>query len=269
MTNHPNFYDTIKMIKAIFFDVDGTLISFKTHRMPDSTRESLRELQEKGVMTFVATGRHMSEVRNLGSWTPDGFITLNGGICEVGGETVFKQRIDRGDIDSITEFLGRERVCPFIFVGERDMTMNYPDATVDEMLRLVDLTRPSIAPLDEIRRMEVFQMMGFFGPEQEDRIMELLPHCHTTRWTDLFTDIVPKGVDKWTGISRVIERLGIAPDETMAFGDGGNDVDMLRGAGIGVAMGNADSHVKHSADYVTTSVDRNGIRRALEYFKVL
>ena len=61
-------------------------------------------------------------------------------------------------------------------------------------------------------------------------------------------------------------RFGIGIEETMAFGDGGNDVAMLRRAGIGVAMGNANDAVKSQADYVTTSVDEDGVLRALQHF---
>ncbi|MDL2254794.1 HAD hydrolase family protein, partial [Bacteroidales bacterium OttesenSCG-928-J16] len=96
-----------------------------------------------------------------------------------------------------------------------------------------------------------------------------LPGCSTTRWSPLFTDIIPKGGSKWIGIEKVLEHFGIAPDETMAFGDGGNDVEMLRNAGIGVAMQNAEMGVQQAADYVTTSVDDDGIANALRHFRLI
>ena len=65
------------------------------------------------------------------------------------------------------------------------------------------------------------------------------------------------------------EKLGVSKEETMAFGDGGNDIGMLRHAGIGIAMGNAKDDVKASADYVTTSVDEDGIFKALKHFGVI
>lgn len=72
-----------------------------------------------------------------------------------------------------------------------------------------------------------------------------------------------KGNTKQNGINQIISHFGIRLEETMAFGDGGNDISMLRHAGIGVAMGNANDEVKASADYVTTSVDEDGIANAL------
>lgn len=89
------------------------------------------------------------------------------------------------------------------------------------------------------------------------------------RWNPLFADVVPAGVDKAEGIDRLLARFRIGLDETMAFGDGGNDIPMLRHVGTGVAMGNADEAVKAEADYVTTSVDEEGIARALRHFGLI
>ena len=71
------------------------------------------------------------------------------------------------------------------------------------------------------------------------------------------------------GIDEIIRHFGIRLEETMAFGDGGNDVSMLRHAAIGVAMGNAVDEVKEHANYITTSVDEDGIANALKHFSVI
>ena len=70
-------------------------------------------------------------------------------------------------------------------------------------------------------------------------------------------------------MDKFISHFGIKLEETMAFGDGGNDIDMIKHAGIGVAMGNARDEVKAAADYVTTSVDDNGILNALIELNIL
>ena len=99
--------------------------------------------------------------------------------------------------------------------------------------------------------------------------MATMPHCEATRWNPYFADVVPQGSSKAVGIDRVIEHYGIRPDETIAFGDGGNDIAMLRHAGIGVAMDNAEDDVKQAADYVTASVDDDGVRKALLHFGLI
>ena len=67
------------MIKAVFFDIDGTLVSFKTHRVPESTVKAIAALRDRGVRVFVASGRHLLSINNLGDLQFDGYITLNGG----------------------------------------------------------------------------------------------------------------------------------------------------------------------------------------------
>ena len=89
------------------------------------------------------------------------------------------------------------------------------------------------------------------------------------RWHPAFVDVTAKGNTKQNGIDQIIRHFGIKLEETMAFGDGGNDISMLRHAGIGVAMDNANDNVKAVADYVTTSVDEDGIAHALEQFKII
>ena len=66
------------MIKAVFFDIDGTLVSFKTHKLPDSTVRALDLLREKGIKVFIATGRQLQSINNLGTQEFDGYVTLKG-----------------------------------------------------------------------------------------------------------------------------------------------------------------------------------------------
>ena len=90
-----------------------------------------------------------------------------------------------------------------------------------------------------------------------------------TRWMEYFADINPKDISKMRGIERMAERHQFDLNKTMSFGDGGNDISIIRKAGIGVAMGNAVAELKEAADYVTSSVDEDGIRKALEYYHVI
>ena len=82
-------------------------------------------------------------------------------------------------------------------------------------------------------------------------------------------DINMRGNNKQHGIDLVAAHYGIALRDTVAFGDGGNDISMLRHAGTGVAMGNASDAVKQSADYVTDDIDNDGIAKALKHLGLL
>ena len=96
--------------------------------------------------------------------------------------------------------------------------------------------------------------------------MALMPHSHAQRWTQDFVDIVSDTVDKALGMEVMARHFGFGLDETMAVGDGANDLPMLRRAAIGVAMGNAPDEVKRCARFVTSDVDADGLQRALERF---
>ena len=117
--------------------------------------------------------------------------------------------------------------------------------------------------------MPVFQVGPFITTEEEIEFLKCAPHCKAARWHDMFADIIPKDGGKNIGIDKIIEMLGIDITETMAFGDGGNDISMLEHVGIGVAMGNARDEVKAVSDYVTDCVDQDGIYNALKHFKIL
>ena len=72
------------MIKAVFFDIDGTLVSFHTHRVSEATRQAIRQLRTQGIKVFIATGRHLQVINNLGDLEFDGYVTLNGSCCYIG-----------------------------------------------------------------------------------------------------------------------------------------------------------------------------------------
>ena len=261
---------SISMIKAVFFDIDGTLVSFKTHKLPDSTVRALDLLREKGIKVFIATGRQLQSINNLGTQEFDGYVTLNGGYCLAGKDKViYKHNIPSEDIEALIRYQENEEAFPCALVEEDGIYQNYVDDSVRQLYDMLDFPHPPLRPLRGNGGKEVYQLIAFFSPGHEERIMSVLPHCEATRWNPLFTDVIPRGSSKQVGVDKIIEYFGIPLEETMAFGDGGNDIPMLRHVGIGVAMGNAENDVKQVADYVTASVDEDGIEKALRHFGVI
>lgn len=258
------------MIKAIFFDIDGTLASFKTHRISDSTRKSIEMIRNKGIKVFIATGRHLSVINNLDNMEFDGYMTLNGCYCLQGTDKViFKKSIEQTDVNSFIDYLQQKREFPCLFVEEHRISMNYIDEEAEFLVNLLKQDFPQIEELDSYRDKEIFQLTAFFKDYQEEEVMSLLPDCSVMRWYPTFADVITKGVDKGVGIDQFCNYYGFLLEETMAFGDGGNDIEMLQHAGIGVAMGNAKEEVKQAADYVTDSVDEDGVFKALRHFGLI
>ena len=110
----------------------------------------------------------------------------------------------------------------------------------------------------------------YISPEDEDRLLSgLMDNVDSARNTEHLIDLIPSGVGKDSGIREICAYFGFRPEETMAFGDGENDLSMMAQAGISVAMGNADERVRTSADYVTDTSENAGITQALQHFGLI
>ena len=260
------------MTKALFFDVDGTLVSFNTHRIPQSAVDALAEAKRRGAMVFISTGRPMRLINNLDAiqHLVDGYITANGACCSVGGEVIACREIPNPEARALIGAAEREGFSMLV-VGERELTVVNDGADVDRyfrrMLDVSDLGEGTA--LADVLAERIVQLTPIIDEAAERRLMPLLPSCVSARWFPAFTDITARGADKGTALMTVAAHLGISREDTIAFGDGGNDKSILQAAGTGVAMGNAPDDVKAVADYVTASVDEDGIARALEQLRII
>lgn len=164
-----------------------------------------------------------------------------------------------------------EKNYGLIVVGEKDVAVLDPHGEVDRIFRgEIAVENLNLAkPIDIVLGQRILQLTPFFPEAYEHELMERIPSCTSGRWHPAFTDITAKGADKGEGIMAMAAHLGLNPQHTMAFGDGGNDTSMIKAAGIGVAMGNALESLKAEADYVTTSVDDDGALDALRHFELI
>ncbi len=247
-------------IKAAFFDIDGTLVSFNTHCVPQSAKQALNLLRQNGVRCFISSGRHISNINNLPGLTFDGYITVNGGMTYCNGTLIDSNPIDKKDVKTMLDMIYEENRFPSCFVRQDGLLLSHETAATDQIFRQLRFDpMPPIADLRTLTDEPIYQMITFFGPDIESEIMQRLPSCASERWSPVFTDVVPRGQSKVRGIEKICNKLSILPSEIVAFGDGGNDIDMLRYAGIGVAMGGAEELVKSAADIVAPDVDKDGI----------
>lgn len=257
------------MIKAMFFDIDGTLVSFKTHSIPQSAIEAIDKAKEKGIKVFISTGRSKAIINNLGKLTFDGYITMNGAYCFVeNDEVIYQNSILPADVETIVNLVKKKSIS-CIFVQEKKVGVCNPGWMSDEFSTTLNVPALTEIKANDVPGMEIFQVSPFITPAQEKEWLTLLPNCQSGRWNPSFTDIVAKGSGKDRGLDEMIKHFGLSLEETMAFGDGGNDIPMLKHAGIGVAMGNAKDNVRQAADYVTDTVDNDGIQKALEHYGII
>lgn len=258
------------MIKALFFDIDGTLVSFRTHEIPESTVNALEEVKKQGLKVYISTGRPLSIITNLGQIQHliDGYITTNGAYCFVDRngkrEIICCHDIPQADVCQILD-AAKKWDRPVVVVGKKDIAVfNYKDIVDDVFCKKLGVTNIDYhKPIEEVLKQPILQLTPFISSAQEEEFMSGIKQCTSGRWCDDFTDITNIKADKGQGLLALAAHEGLRLSETMAFGDGGNDLSIIQQAGIGVAMGNGRENVKEEADYVTTSVDDNGIRNAL------
>ncbi len=257
------------MIKAIFFDIDGTLTDFNTHEIPSDVFPVLKKLQDQGIRLIIATGRSKDGLYILKDYPFDGYITLNGQYCfDRNGRMLYENTISPDSIRILLDELEKNPV-PCCFQLKNERVFNFRNEKVDEVHAITnndDVPPGEIAGIDE---KPIYQCMVFVDEQKEQEILKKLPDCIGARWHPTFFDLSPKGGTKVKGIDCFLSYFGIPLEETMAFGDGGNDLAMLKHVKIGVAMGNAGEELKQAADYVTSEASENGIEQALRYYGVL
>lgn len=255
------------MIKAVFFDIDGTLLSFKTHKVSDGTIEAFDKLHQRGIKTFISSGRALVLIPEF-PVSFDGYITVNGGYCFVGDTIIHKNPICKAESQRWMRYADENGYVSMAFT-EHEMYTNHIDDVARQLREQLEFEMPKIRPTEEILDQDIYQFIAMIPPEKDREVIEFLPHCRLPRWHPAFSDLVPYDSSKAVGMQKILDYFGYTREECAAFGDGGNDIEMLEYAGIGIAMGNAAGPVKQHADLVTTSVDEEGILRGLQQIGII
>lgn len=256
------------MIRAAFFDVDGTLLSHRTKQIPQSAREALDALKAAGIRCVVSTGRMIQEMDRLpmGGVTFDAYITMNGQLTlDENRQPLYGMPLE-GQVKDFALKLFRERKTPVILVEQDRLYLNFNCSKVTDVQTAISSKVP---PLGEYEGAEIYQACVYVTGEEEQVLAPIREYCEVTRWHPGGVDVIAKGGGKRTAVRRYLEENSIAPEETIAFGDGENDIGMLDLAGIGVALGNAETAVKEMADYVTADIDDDGVAKALQHFGLI
>ena len=162
------------MIKALFFDIDGTLVSFKTHEIPVDTIEALSSAKERGVRVFISTGRPPQFITNLSAIDSiiDGYITTNGAYNYIGDKLISREPIPKVDVERIIDTVDRQG-CSCMVVGESRVAVYH----ADEIVRKVFCDDLKITNIDfslsaeAFLKKDVFQLSPFLNVEQEICLM--------------------------------------------------------------------------------------------------
>ena len=245
--------------RYVFFDVDGTLVSHvgESH-IPPETREAVRLLKERGHVPAIATGRGAFLTRSVAEELGIGLL-----VCAGGAHILAEGRTLE------ISWLSETALASF-----RETTEEWPDITAALDDRFLYTGRkgaefrgyfeaqagyPCVRPCREMRRALLVCLMappplpegyGLFSSPPPDVVLEPMQH---------FVEARAGGTSKWEGIRRVMEHLRAPLEDVVAFGDGPNDVEMLRRAAVGVAVGRASEEAKDAASLIAGDIDEGGI----------
>ncbi len=261
------------MIQGIFIDIDGTLVSLKTHRAHPKDVVALKKAKAAGVKLFVATGRHIG-VREEGYVLDglydlfDGFVCTTGQYCfTADGYTVLKNSINPEDVKAVVQ-MTRKHQIPCTYADEKNLYINMVNDRVIEHNKKIQLPIPPVREMQESD--EMLSITLYMTPEEEQNLLKpLLHHSNTVSWMEGIVDILPKSGGKMSGIRAMADYFGIGLDEIMAIGDSSNDLDMILAAAIGVATADAPQELKKHSNFVTSVCEEAGIEKALLHFGVI
>jgi hypothetical protein len=264
---------------ALVLDVDGTLVG-SDKKVSEATKEALLQIQERGKTVAIASGRSISGIRKtasvIGLERFGGYVVAYNGTTVINcktGECIYNQTIDKEMIRPVWEAAREAKVGITVYddptkemiVGNGvDKYIQADAAACDISIREPrDFVKALDFPVNKFLLSGEPEHMKQVEQQMKDRFGDKL---NVFRSDPYYVEILPKFVDKAVAVDKLMKHLEIKKDKVICVGDSFNDLSMLRYAGKGVAMGNAQKEVKEAADYITSSNDEDGIVEVIRKF---
>lgn len=268
-------------VKIILLDLDGTLLNSDKMLSPGN-RAALERAAAMGVHIVPATGRFYDAMPEAVRSLPfvRYAITVNGAQIYDAREkqVLHEEEISSEDSLRVYEYLDTlPGLCDCYAKNWGYMERGYY-AQIEQFVedpQILNLYKKLRSPVDDMRAFlrehKVQKLMVYFKDLDRralelERIPALFPDMAVSSSMSHNIEINAGQANKGAALARLCALLGIDVKDTMAFGDGSNDLTMIRAAGIGVAMGNAWQGLKDAADYITLTNDEDGVARAIEKF---
>ena len=263
--------------RAIALDLDGTLTNHEKVVTP-KTREALLKAASQGAVIILASGRptygiepvaECLELQKRGGY----ILSYNGGniVNAQTGEKLFTQFLPDEVIPVLYKYAREKNHALLGYAGNEIITEMPDDQYVKEESRINKMNIRKVANLLEALEPHPTKLLMTGDPSDmlkaEQELLDMVgDKMDIFRSAPFFLELVPKGIDKAQSLRRLLAKINLPPADMIAFGDGYNDLSMLKLAGMGVAMANAAPEVRADADYITLSNEEDGVAAALEHF---
>ena len=222
------------MIKAIFLDIDGTLISGKRPSIKKEVIEGLKQVRKKGIQLFIASGRHMLELEELKlveQFEFDGYLLLNGGYCIIDSQIIYDNKIPQEDLKEIIKIV-KENNYPCLFIESNQMYITHVNQRVIDAQASISTMIPPIS--NQINIDNIYQVDPYVDEKGIKEIIKNTKHVKVTKWHDYAYDI-----------------------------------EMLDVVGYPIVMENGSDEVKQHACYICDDVEKEGILKGLKHFNLI
>ncbi|MEH7416827.1 HAD family hydrolase [Neobacillus drentensis] len=253
-------------VRAVFIDMDGTLLK-ASNTISSRNMEAIDRLIHQGVKVFLATGRHYEVTapyhKEIGLRTP--MICLNGAAIH-DGETGRAMQIKTVRVNEERfHHLTAESPCNVMIHTANGLYCKEINEEINYWTKVGQIPPRYIGDLRQVHYQDVLKYSVRTGGPSPEISALFQKEAEVINWNDGFEMVAPN-VSKWSAIKSLLRTFRISPNEVVAIGDGPNDLEMLRHAGTGVAMGNASDEVKSAADFVTGHHDNDGLAEFIERY---
>ncbi len=253
------------MKKAVFFDIDGTLIDAAHGKpfMSPAVREAVRELQRQGHLTFIATGRPYAflneEIRSFGF---DGFVLMNGAAVLLGDQLIYSKAMRPEVVQPVCAACEAHGI-EYILHGIREVYLPEAYQHLRDFYESFHIDTSSFQTEFDRRAVTTYKMEFLAPDEAAAAVYDGFMSDELTGMQDPFhrmnLELYARDETKGSGIIHALEHLSIPVENSFAFGDGVNDFEMMETVGTGLVMGNAGAALKEKADVLVPSVHEDGV----------
>lgn len=258
------------MKKLFFFDIDGTLLSTPTGLVDisDKNKEAFRALQAKGHSLFIATGRTKCFIVDpIYRFGFDGYVTCNGAYVEYEGKPIFKHPFENKCLEKLIQVCDQFQFDYYIEGVNQIYVNDKQKESVHDFALRWEMKQDVMVDQFDVEKIEAYIAMVEVNQEEDiDKLMRTLGDDFdiSRHPGQLSFDLNVKGINKGKGIEALLRQIHFPKEDTYAFGDGNNDLEMIEAVGCGIAMGNGVEPLKQVAKMVTLSVQEDGVYDALK-----